>query len=50
MADSPARLHLRRELGAHLTELGYPCVRPRRNGLPAPELVRLSPVRGRIAY
>jgi hypothetical protein len=50
MTDSLARTHLRRELEAHLTSLGYSHVRPARPGSPAPEIVRVSPVRGRIAY
>ncbi len=50
MADSAVRAHLRRRLEAHLTELGYSCARSRRGGLPVPEIVRVSPVRGRIAY
>jgi hypothetical protein len=50
MSDSPARLHLRRQLEAHLTELGYSCVRMKRASLPVPEIMRVSPVRGRIAY
>ena len=43
-------MHLRRQLEAHLTELGYSCVRMKRAGSPVPEIVRVSPVRGRIAY
>jgi len=50
MAESAARLHLRRQLEAHLTELGYSCVRMKRASAPIPEIVRVSPVRGRIAY
>ena len=50
MNDSPTRTHLRRELGAHLTELGYSSVRAKRPGRLVPEIVRVSPVRGRIAY
>jgi hypothetical protein len=50
MADMPTRLHLRRQLEAHLTALGYSRVRTRRGGGPVPEIVRVSPVRGRIAY
>jgi len=48
--DSAVRVHLRRRLEAHLTELGYSCARSRRAALPVPEIVRVSPVRGRIAY
>ena len=33
-----------------MTELGYSCVRMKRATLPVPEIVRVSPVRGRIAY
>ena len=50
MSDTPARLHLRRELEGHLTELGYSCVRMKSNASPVPEIVRVSPVRGRLAY
>ena len=50
MPDSAVRVHLRRRLEAHLTELGYSCARSRRAALPVPEIVRVSPVRGRIAY
>lgn len=46
----PTRARLRRHLEAHLTELGYSSVRAKRNGSPVPEIVRVSPVRGRIAY
>jgi hypothetical protein len=50
MSRSPLRLHLRRRLEAHLTAMGYSSVRAKRPGVPAPEIVRISPVRGRIAY
>jgi hypothetical protein len=50
MNDSSARARLRRELAAHLTQLGYSCVRTRRARTLMPEIVRVSPVRGRIAY
>jgi hypothetical protein len=50
MSESSARVHLRRHLEAHLTELGYSCVRVKRADSPVPEIVRVSPVRGRIAY
>src|SRR5689334_20051974 len=50
MPDSAQRLHLRRKLEAHLAELGYSGVGMRRAGAPIPELVRVSPVRGRIVY
>ncbi len=33
-----------------MTALGYSSVRSKRTGVPIPEIVRLSPVRGRIAY
>ncbi|MBI4516935.1 MAG: hypothetical protein HY699_14085 [Deltaproteobacteria bacterium] len=49
MADSAARLHLRRELEAHLTRLGYSCAM-KRSALYVPEIVRVSPVRGRMVY
>jgi hypothetical protein len=50
MSDSLGRAHLRRKLEAHLTQLGYSSVRARRAALSMPEIVRVSPVRGRIAY
>lgn len=50
MVESLARARLRRQLKAHLTSLGYSSVRPRRSGVAMPEIVRISPVRGRIAY
>jgi hypothetical protein len=50
MADSRARVHLRRELEAHLTRLGYSSIRARRAAVPLPEIARVSPVRGRLAY
>jgi hypothetical protein len=50
MTTAPARLHLRRELEAYLTQLGYSTVRAGRGGTPMPEIVRVSPVRARIAY
>ena len=49
--DSAARLHLRRELEAHLSELGYTADRRlHRVGTPQAEIVRVSPVRGRLVY
>lgn len=50
MAISAERLHLRRELGAHLSHLGYSAGRTSRSGLSVPEIVRVNPVRGRLAY
>jgi len=50
MRATAARLHLRRQLEAHLTELGYSTVRVVRTAGPVPEIVRVSPIRGRIAY
>jgi len=50
MSDGISRRHLRRELEAHLIQLGYSSVRARRTGTPAPEIVRVSPVRGRLVY
>ena len=49
MSEAAARLHLRRQLGAHLTALGYSSARTKRSGELIPEIVRLS-IRGRIAY
>lgn len=50
--ESPIRSHLRRELEAHVSELGYSCVRaaPPAAGALEPEIVRMSPVRGHIVY
>jgi len=50
MAESRARAWLRRQLEAHLTSLGYSCARTKRAGSPVSEIVRVSPVRGRIVY
>jgi hypothetical protein len=50
MSESTERLYLRRQLEAHLTELGYSCERAKRAGTPVPEIVRVSPVRAKIAY
>ena len=50
MSAASERAHLRRQLEAHLTKLGYSSVRPRRAGRVEPEIVRVSPVRGRIVY
>ena len=50
MSESTERLYLRRQLEAHLTELGYSCERAKRAGTPVPEIVRVSPIRARIAY
>ena len=50
-AEGAARLHLRRELEAHLDGLGYTAVRHiNRVGAPAAEIARVSPVRGRLVY
>ena len=49
-AESPTRLHLRRELEAHLSRLGYTSARVVRSGPVAPEIVRRNPVRGRTVY
>ncbi|MBI3786129.1 MAG: hypothetical protein HY270_22305 [Deltaproteobacteria bacterium] len=50
MEESATRSHLRRGLEAHLAELGYSGVRARTSATPAPEVVRVNPVRGRIVY
>ena len=50
MNDSPARGHLRRRVVAHMTQLGYSSGCPGREGTPAAEIMRMNPVRGRIAY
>ncbi len=48
--DSALRAHVRRGLNAHLSALGY--TNPRIVGAEdtRPEIVRMNPVRGRIAY
>ena len=43
-------MHLRRELEAHLTRLGYSCPRMKRVAGPVAEIARISPIRGRLAY
>ena len=50
MTDTGKRALLRRQLDAHLIALGYSCLHARRIGAPLPEIARVSPVRGRIAY
>jgi hypothetical protein len=50
MSEAISRTHLRRQLEAHLIELGYSSVRPRAVGRLTPEIVRVSPVRGRLVY
>lgn len=50
MPPSITRVQLRRQLEAHLTELGYSSVRKTSTGSPAPEVIRVSPIRGRIVY
>jgi hypothetical protein len=50
MTGSPARAYLRRQLEAHLDQLGYSQVRSSRAGTPVAEIARVSPVRGRLAY
>lgn len=50
MPDTAERIHLRNELEAHVTQLGYSCVRMTSNEIPVPEIVRMSPIRHRIAY
>lgn len=50
MTESAARAHLRRQLEVHLADLGYSGVRLARTGSPAPEVVRVNPVRGMSVY
>jgi hypothetical protein len=50
MTDAAVRTFLRRQLEAHLCSLGYSCVHARRLAPPVPQIARVSPVRGRIAY
>jgi hypothetical protein len=49
MAESSLRLHLRRELNAHVSDLGY-SLSLEAPGPDEPEILRMSPVRRRIAY
>ena len=49
MADSSLRLHLRHQLTAHVSELGY-SLSLEAPGPDEPEILRMSPVRRRIAY
>lgn len=50
MDDSALRAHVRRRLSAHLAALGFTDARGDRASADRPELVRMNPVRGRIAY
>jgi hypothetical protein len=50
MTIPATRLHLRRQLETHLADLGYSRPRMKNSTRPEPELVRLNPVRGHIAY
>jgi hypothetical protein len=50
MSDSSARLYLRHELEAYMSGLGYSRVRMKQAAVVAPEIARVNPVRGRIAY
>jgi hypothetical protein len=50
MPAASTRAFLRRQLQAHLTQLGYSSVRAKRTAKPVPEIIRVNPVRGRIAY
>jgi hypothetical protein len=50
MSPSALRSQLLRLLAAHLNDLGYSFPRPIRDGRSLPEIVRVSTVRGRIAY
>ena len=49
MADTAVRLHLRRQLTLHVSELGY-TLALEAPGPEEPEVLRMSPVRRRIAY
>jgi hypothetical protein len=49
MSDAPARAYLRRQLEAHITELGYSC-KCDRAGEDEPEVARMNPLRRRLAY
>ena len=49
MADTAIRLHLRRQLAQHVSDLGY-SLSLEAPGPEEPEILRMSPVRRRIAY
>jgi hypothetical protein len=49
MAESTLRLHLRRQLAQHVSDLGY-SLSLEAPGPEEPEILRMSPVRRRIAY
>jgi len=49
MADSALRLHLRRQLTQHVSDLGY-SLSLEAPGPDEPEILRMSPVRRRVAY
>lgn len=44
------RAHLRRALERHVADLGYSCVHAGSAGEHVPEIVRVSPTRGHVAY
>lgn len=48
--ESLERRRLRQELEAHMAQLGYSSVHLTSGVTPAPEIARLNPVRGHIAY
>jgi hypothetical protein len=50
MRDTPERARLRRELEAHLSRIGYSVPREKTIGDFTAEVVRVHPVRSRIAY
>ncbi|MEO6029993.1 MAG: hypothetical protein ABIR79_24265 [Candidatus Binatia bacterium] len=49
MSETAARLHLRQQLSLHVSELGY-SLSLEAPGPDEPEILRMSPVRRRIAY
>jgi hypothetical protein len=49
-AESRARTYLRSELELHVSGLGYSAVHATSGNADAPEIVRVSPTRGRLAY
>lgn len=49
-SEGALREFLRRQLEAHLIEFGYSSSRPTSSGPFVPEIRRVSPIRGRIAY
>jgi len=50
VTDAGLRAHVHRRLSAHLSALGYTNPRDSEGSEGCPEMVRMNPVRGRLAY